>query len=150
MSSLTREYLENRIRTASSIELIVIIYEATVQFLLEAKQGMEAGNVEKKTNAINRASRCISELQVSLNMDKGGTVAQNLAKLYDFCQWKIMAAHQNNTLEGLDEVLQIFRGLLDSWNQLSKTRPVAAGSGLLENEAAVSSPDKPKGISFSI
>ena len=149
MSSLTREYLENRIRTASSLELIVIIYEAAVQFLMEARQGMEAGNVEKKTNAVNRASRCISELQTSLNMDQGGAVAQNLAKLYDYCQWKLMTAHQNNSLEGLDEVLKVIRGLLASWNQLSKTRPAAADSGFPDADLAPST-DRPKGISFSI
>lgn len=120
MNPLAREYLENRVRSASPLELIVILYEGAIQHIGEAKLAMETKMLEKKTAAVNMASRFIAELQVSLNMEKGGEVAVSLSRLYGYFQKRLIEANVKNSPPILDELLRLIRGLHDTWGQLAR------------------------------
>ncbi|MBP7868088.1 MAG: flagellar export chaperone FliS [Acidobacteria bacterium] len=128
MNGTAREHMESRLRTATPLEMVVIVYEGIIHFLVEGRIAMQAFQVEKKTNALNRASRFMAELQFCLNLEKGGEVALHLAGLYDYCQKRLMEANLRNSVEIVDEVLALVRNLLDAWSRLSRAGNAAPGA----------------------
>lgn len=120
MNQMAKEYIENRIRTASPMELVLILYEGATQNLHEARLAMSEGLIEKKINSINQASRFISELQASLDDDRGGEVAVSLKRLYRYFQRRLVDANVENSVDILDEIIRHLRGLHESWQQLAR------------------------------
>lgn len=120
MNQMAMSYIENRIRNASPIELVLILYEGTMQQLAEAKAAIEQQSVERKTNAINRASRFIAELQASLNMEVEGGISPALSRLYEYFRRRLVEANLTNSVPILQELLDLMRTLYDSWVQIAR------------------------------
>lgn len=117
---VTKNYMENRIRSANQMELVIILYEGAIQQLSEAKTAIQLGMIERKTSAINLCSRFITEMQAALDLEKGGLIAASLSRLYRYFQQCLVEANMRNSMERVDEVQDLLRGLLDSWNRLNE------------------------------
>ena len=80
-------YQRTNINTASRGRLIVLLYEGAVKQLTQAAAlfepdgKLQAKNIEQFGNCIQKAEAIISELEVSLDMEKGGEIAKNLMSL---------------------------------------------------------------------
>ena len=74
-------YQKTNINTASQGRLIVLLYEGIIKQLSTAVTYIEnngkiaPGNIEKYGICIQKAQAIITELQVSLDMEKGGDTA---------------------------------------------------------------------------
>ena len=66
-----------RISNANSTELVVILYDMTLEYL---KEGMEADGDEQLAEAIRKARGCINELLASLHTEH--EIARNMQSLY--------------------------------------------------------------------
>ncbi len=80
----TRAYQTVAVRTADSRALVLELFDGALRFLHRAVRALEAGNLAGFAAAGNRAHAIIAELSNSLDRDKGGEVAENLDRLYDF------------------------------------------------------------------
>src|SRR5574344_3005080 len=82
-------YKSTNVRTASQGHLVVLLYEEAVRqlsaasALFEQDGSVKASNIEKYNNCLQKAQAIITELQVSLDMEKGGEIAKNLMSLYE-------------------------------------------------------------------
>ena len=63
--------------------LIVILYDEAINSLVAAMDAISLGDIEARFNATTRTVEIISELNVSLDMENGGEIAQTLAALYN-------------------------------------------------------------------
>lgn len=120
---LSREYLKNRIETASPGELIVIMYEAAIKFLEKAEKGFEEPDVSKKIETINNnlllAQNIITELTLSLKMD-AGEVARNLFVLYEFMNQSLIDANIKKELKPIQVVKDMMTQLKEAWETVAK------------------------------
>ena len=57
-------------------------------------------------------------LQGSLDMEKGGEIAGNLADLYDYCTRRLMHANLKNDLDAVREVKKLMGEIRDAWSQV--------------------------------
>ena len=64
-----------------------------------------------------RAQEIITELQVSLDMEKGGEISRNLMALYIFFNDQLRSANISKNKEKIDSVLNMMSQLTDSWRQ---------------------------------
>src|SRR5215470_15715080 len=78
-----REYLENAVRGASALGLVVMLYEQLVEDLRRATVAIDINQIDQRTNAVNHAFLILGQLQGRLNHDTGGEVAGNLDRFYD-------------------------------------------------------------------
>ncbi|HAH60890.1 MAG TPA: flagellar export chaperone FliS [Treponema sp.] len=136
-------YKNTNIRTASQGHLVVLLYEEAVRRLAEAsglfgQDGtVRAPDIEKFNSCLQKAQAVITELQVSLNMEKGGEIAQNLMSLYVYFNNELMAANINHDRKKIDFVLDMMRQLTDSWRQAANSTanaPSATVSNVLNIE----------------
>ena len=94
-------YRDTNVKTASQGKLIVLLYEGAIKNLRAAQSCFNSENkvepkdIEKFGNFIMKTQDIINELQVSLDMDKGGQISQNLMSLYVYFNQELMTANIN-------------------------------------------------------
>ena len=120
-------YQKTNINTASQGRLVVLLYEGIIKQLttagtyLENDGKIKPENIEKYGICIQKAQAIITELQVSLDMDKGGEIARNLMSLYVIFNDELLAANINHNKEKLDFVLRMVKDLTESWRQIANS-----------------------------
>ncbi|MGJ5817928.1 flagellar export chaperone FliS [Paludibaculum fermentans] len=137
------EYIESRVLSATPAGLIEILYEKALEHMASAQFHLRAGEVVERGQAISKVQAIINELLHSLDTKKGGEIALNLQRLYEYSVLKLTEAHRFGTEAGLVEVERILQNMLDGWREA--TRPaqntssydsVTADHMLLQPEAA--------------
>jgi flagellar protein FliS len=118
MSKAAHAYLATQVTTTSQGQLLVMLYDAAIKFLKQAKERIEAKDYAKKGILISRAMDIISELANSLNRDKGGKLADNLDSLYMFCNIRLAKANLKMDVRMIDEVLNILTNIRSAYAQI--------------------------------
>ncbi len=113
---------------ASPHRLIQMLMEAAIGRLVSARGYLEHGKLAEKGEQINLAISVINGLRSSLNLDNGGEVAANLDSLYDYMTRRLFEANLNKDVAIIDEVLEMMRGLKESWDQLPQQLDAAGPS----------------------
>lgn len=108
-SNAARAYFSTKVNTTSQEELVVMLFEAAIKFLEQAKIKIEEKDYQEKGNSISKALDIIAELDSSLNSEKGGEVAQNLHTLYLFCQSRLLMANLKMDVKIIDEVIGMLK-----------------------------------------
>ena len=68
---------------------------------------------------LNKARDIVFELNTSLNMEKGGRIAQNLRSLYNFI-WRYLGdANLKNDAAMIDKVIGMLDDLSGAWRKIS-------------------------------
>ena len=117
-----RKYQEININTASPMELIIMLYDDGIRSLEKAEKAFEIEGPERIENINNHllhAQDIITELAVSLDMEKGGAIAQNLQKLYDFMVNHLSNANVNKVVKPVTEVKTMMSELREAWREIA-------------------------------
>ncbi len=120
------EYQSNEVNTADPRELVVMLYDGAIRFLEESMKHMESFRTYDKANAsMLRAQDIITELMVSLDLDKGGEIAQNLLSLYSYMKSELLSANMAKDASKIKPIVKLLRELKTAWEQLdaSAARP---------------------------
>ena len=76
-------YREMELHAASPERLVVFTFEQLVVNLERARIAMENKNLELRVTSLRRARGLVGELMASLDFEKGGALATQLADLYE-------------------------------------------------------------------
>jgi flagellar protein FliS len=109
-------YAQNNVGIESPAKLIEMLYEGVLRFNAQAKKAIKDGDIEKRVYWINRSVAVITELIAVLDM-KGGQVAQYLEGLYNYEIQLLNEANLKKDESKLDEVSNVFKGLLEAWRE---------------------------------
>jgi len=112
-------YQEHTVTTQSKGRLVVLLYEGAIKFLRQAIEQIEARNWAEKGKYITKAMAIIEELNSALDTDRGGEVAENLRRLYDFMIGHLERANMNRDAEPLREVIALLEDLNGAWKAIS-------------------------------
>lgn len=120
MYSSKDAYLENMVRTASPAKLIEMLYQRAVELLKEAEKLIEDKEYMKANENLKKAQDIVTELNLSLDMEKGGQIAQNLRALYNYMFRRLIDANVKKDIEAAREVREMLEELLDAWREVMK------------------------------
>lgn len=112
------EYTQNNISIESKEKLIEMLYEGILRFNYQAKKAIQEKDFEKKSYWINRSVDIFIELINSLNFN-GGDIAQYLNGLYSYQIQLLTSANVKNSIEKLDIVNKVVKGLLEAWREIN-------------------------------
>ena len=77
---------------------------------------------------IGKAQTIISELNTSLNQEKGGQIAVSLETLYLYINNQLSMANLKNSVSHLDDALRVMKELHEGWKAIiQKSRQEAIG-----------------------
>ncbi len=103
---------------ADSVQLIQMLFDGLIDSLAAAEGQIERKEIQAKGESLSRAMRIVLGLQGSLDLEKGGEIAANLADLYDYCTRRLMHANLKNDVEAVQEVKRLISEIRDAWSQL--------------------------------
>jgi flagellar protein FliS len=121
-------YRSTQVGSRSPVELVAMLYDGLVRFLTQARDGLASGDLRAKRAGISGALGVLTELQNSLDMDKGGEMATRLQALYAYISSRIVEANLNRDIAGLDEALKLVQPLREAWTDIAAASPAVKAS----------------------
>jgi flagellar protein FliS len=100
---------------ATPVQLVLILMNGLLEELARARAHIEAGRFEQKATSLDRCIEIINGLSSSLDVDAGGEVVENLARLYEYCAWRLYNAGFKLDTEMIDEVAVLLTTLKNGW-----------------------------------
>lgn len=129
-------YQKTNVSTASQGRLVVLLYEGAVKQLNASLNYFEPDgkivpkNIENFGICIQKAQSIITELQVSLDMDKGGDISRNLMSLYVFFNEELVNATISQDKKKIEFVANMMTQLADSWRQIANSTANAPAANI--------------------
>lgn len=113
-------YREVAVQTSSPSKLVVMLYEGAIRFLRESVVAIESRDLNVKRQSIDRAVAVVQHLQSTLDMDRGGEVAVDLARLYDYINSRILEGSSKLETAPLEEAIKLLKVLLVGWEEVAE------------------------------
>jgi flagellar secretion chaperone FliS len=112
---------------ASPARLVQIMFEHILAQLATAQGCMQRitdnlplPEVIAKGKAVGKAVRLINQLNATLDMERGGEIAENLRALYVYMLNRLTLANASNDHRIVAEVSELIRTIKGSWDRIVK------------------------------
>ncbi|WP_297444892.1 flagellar export chaperone FliS [Desulfurobacterium sp.] len=115
---MVNPYLKMDVETASPVKQLLMLYEKAILCMSIAVKAIEDSDVKTKVDNILRAHDIVRVLNASLDMEKGGEIAENLRALYDFIEESLLKVNTSNDAELLRRIIDIMVELKSAWEEL--------------------------------
>ena len=110
-----RDYRSMQILSSKPEKLILLLYDGAIKFIRQGQKSLENEQLEEAHNHLIRAQNILVELMGSLNFDKGGEIASNLFRIYEFMHYTLVQANVKKEPEPLGRICGQLKRLRDSW-----------------------------------
>ncbi|MET4001050.1 flagellar export chaperone FliS [Marinobacterium sp. MBR-109] len=110
--------LNAAVASATPHQLISMLFRGTLEALAKANGAIERKDIQLRTTQLNKACEIIVNLKGSLDLEKGGEVAENLDGLYDYMLRTLMEANRNNDVAKVKEVSGLIAEIAEGWSQI--------------------------------
>ena len=121
-------YRETEVLTATPGQLVVLLYDHLLVSLRRASVAMAGNDLELQGESLEKSRNVLTELLVTLDREKGGEVASNLAALYSFLLGELVQIGVRPDVARLDRVTRMIAELRDAFAQVTTTPAAAAAS----------------------
>jgi flagellar protein FliS len=118
-------YAQNATMVDSPYKLTQMLYEGILKFTSLAKKAINDNEIEKRVYYINRATAIYVELIATLNFE-GGEVAHYLHGLYNYQLKLLNEANIHNSIDKIDEAINVASVLLEAWKEETANEPAVA------------------------
>jgi flagellar secretion chaperone FliS len=113
-------YRQTQTQTAAPGELVVMLYRGAARFVGSAIEGIEARNIQLANEKLGRAQAIIFELIATLDLERGGELASNLLRIYEYMNHRLVEANLRKDAEPAREVQGLLRELLPAWEAAAR------------------------------
>jgi flagellar protein FliS len=138
-------YRQTAVRGATPIQLVICLYEQAMEDLRRAVIALENGVIDVRTREVNHALMIIGQLQRSLDMERGGGVAQNLARFYGLVRAGLIEAHVKQSATILEKQISQLATVREAWVEVERLTPTTQSAEPLHASPDTRSPGNPVG-----
>ncbi len=121
MNKAAQAYFQTKVSTTDQGQLLLLLYDGALRFLAQAREKIEAKDYAAKGILISKVIDILSELTNTLNLEKGGTLAENLNNLYFLCTTRLLQANLKMDVDQLESVVSILSGLRSAYAEIIET-----------------------------
>lgn len=123
--------LEEQVAQTTPGEIVCMLYDRAVQDLAGASElfALE-DDPRSKADAIHlvvHAQQIVAELNHCLNVDTGGELAKNLARLYEYVQYRLTEAVSKYDRNALTEARGLLVELSEAWHTMENRKEASNG-----------------------
>ena len=123
-----RKYQTTQISTASTGDLVVLLYDGAVQSLLLAEEAIAARRWDESTSELVRAQKIVMELNNGIDLERGGDLAVKLRGLYLYMYRTLVHASIEKDLAQVQHIRALLEQMRASWRAVVKGEPIAQPS----------------------
>jgi flagellar protein FliS len=124
-SSAADQYFRTQVRSSAPLELVVLLYDAALRSTAVAREAMLTENIPARRTALSKAMAIVNELQSVLDMERGGSIASELDRLYTWINGRLVDAVVKQDAKPIDEVRRVLETLRSAWHTIATTPPAA-------------------------
>ena len=110
-------YRRQDVLTASSSDLIVMLYDALKKNIFLARREIQKKNIQNAHNNLIKAQLIVTELINCLDMSF--PISEDLLALYDFMYRTLEEANIRKESEQLEPLLEMVDSLREAWQEVS-------------------------------
>lgn len=124
--------VETGVMSASPHQLIVMLFDGAMAAIFKAKWAMEHNDIAGRGMAISKAIDIIDGgLRASLDMTRGGELAERLSSLYEYMSRSLLKANVSNDKSLVEHVESLLSDISSAWKEIGSTaqHPTAAAQG---------------------
>jgi flagellar protein FliS len=111
--------VESGVMAADPHRLIVLLFDGAEGCIRRARAHIADGNTSAKGEAISKAIDIINKgLIAALDTSKGGEVAQNLGRIYEYIGQLLLQANLRNDGEALLQAERLLVDISSAWRQI--------------------------------
>ena len=118
MSTTEMSYKRSAIEGASSIGLMVVLFDTLAGDLRRAVAALNKSDIEARCKELNHATLVIGQLDSWVDLDKGGESARNLAGFYAYLRAKMMEAAVSQSAKPLQAPIEMILRVRTAWHKL--------------------------------
>jgi flagellar protein FliS len=123
-------YQAVKVTTSTPGDLLVALLDGLFKFLHLARHHLNAGGDRAKAGyAISKAHAIISELLASLAPEHAPELCQNLARIYDYCLFRITEANRHNDPKAVEDVMRVMTPIREAFTVAVRQVAQQAASG---------------------
>ena len=104
---------------ASPHQVVQLMLDALLSRIAEAAGHLERGETAAKGEKIGKALGIIEALLLGLDTERGGDIALNLERLYDYSSRTLLKANLENRVDLLKEVSSLLREIKLGWDGIA-------------------------------
>ncbi|MCE2827612.1 MAG: flagellar export chaperone FliS [Verrucomicrobium sp.] len=117
-----QSYRQVATKTAPPGQLVLMLFDGALRFLDRAMVGFDLDDPLDSNLAINnnilKAQEIIRELNMSLNLDKGGEFAVTMRRLYNYYDLQLSQSNLRKDAEGVKLVIRLLTVIRDAWAEM--------------------------------
>ena len=132
-------YKKASVNTLDQTKLIIMLYDGAIKNASFAVEHLKSGQIEKVHDCLIKTKNIVTELMATLNMDRGGEIANNLQSLYSYMFSQLIEANMNKKTEPVVVVIDLLKELRAAWTQINSKkkndakRQNSQGKGMVQN-----------------
>ena len=119
MNQYRQVSVSSQVFDASPHRLIQMLMEGGLERLAQAQGAMARSQSAMKGELISKAIGIVGGLRESLDISKGGEMAQNLDRIYEYMIARMLEANKNNDPVPLAEVAGLLREVKSGWDAIA-------------------------------
>lgn len=117
-----QQYNSIHITTVDRGRLLLMLYDGCITFLKHAKAGLENRDVPKFARFLSKAQAIISELMLTLDFEKGGDIARDLDRIYDFLLFYLTEANLEKNPMKIKRSIEIIETIAGAYREIIEGR----------------------------
>lgn len=115
-SAYAKVGVESQVLSASPHQLITLLFAKAESSIRASMIHSQAGNISERGETISKAISIVKGgLQAALDLESGGSVAENLWLLYDFILRLLMEANREGDIQKLEKASELLEMIASSW-----------------------------------
>jgi len=111
-------YRSVQVTTTDKGRLLLMMYEGALKFLKQSKAGLEDNDLAKFCRFLSKGQAIISELMNTLDHEKGGEIARDLDRLYDFMLFYLTEANLHKDPKRIEKVIELLNIVYSAFKEV--------------------------------
>ena len=99
---------------------LVLLYDAVIRFLRQAKVAIEEQRYEDRMNLLQKCNNIIVGLHSALDFEQGGDISKMLNNFYSAMDLRIMAVNRTNNTAELEQIINEIKTMRDAWAEIDE------------------------------
>jgi len=117
-----QSYRQAATKTATPGQLVLMLFDGALRFLDRALIGFDLDDPLESNLAINnnilKAQEILRELNMSLNMEKGGELANTMRRLYNYYDLQLSQSNLQKDPSGVELVIRLLSVIRGAWAEM--------------------------------
>ena len=113
-----QQYATVHFTTLDRGRLLLMMYDGGLNFLKHAKAGLESRDVVKFAKYLSKSQAIIGELMNTLDFEKGGVIAKDLDRLYDFMLFYLTEANLQKDASKIQRVIDLLETITTAYREV--------------------------------